>query len=43
VGQPADLYVTGFAKVEGGEVRTVRAVTDRLAAERRLTAKVRSN
>jgi predicted ester cyclase len=37
-GRPAALYATGLASVAGGEVVAVRAITDRLAAERRLGA-----
>jgi predicted ester cyclase len=37
-GRPASLYACGLATVAGGEVVAVRAVTDRLAAERRLGA-----
>jgi predicted ester cyclase len=36
--QPASLYVAGLVRVCDGAVREVRAVTDRLAAERRLDA-----
>lgn len=36
--RPASLYVTGLATVRDGTVTDVRAVTDRLAAERRLDA-----
>jgi predicted ester cyclase len=35
-GRRASLYASGLATVAGGEVVAVRAVTDRLAAERRL-------
>jgi hypothetical protein len=34
--QPAALYVTGLATVRYGQVTDIRAITDRLAAERRL-------
>jgi hypothetical protein len=34
--QPASLYVTGLATVRDGQVTDIRAITDRLAAERRL-------
>jgi predicted ester cyclase len=37
-GRSASRYATGLVTVSGGTVRAVRAVTDRLAAERRLTA-----
>ena len=30
IGQAAALHCVGFARVEGGEVREVRAITDRL-------------
>ncbi|MFC5748463.1 nuclear transport factor 2 family protein [Actinomadura rugatobispora] len=36
--RPASLYVSGLLTVRDGVVSEVRAITDRLAAERRLTA-----
>lgn len=36
--RPVTLYVTGMATVRGGEPTDIRVVTDRLAAERRLTS-----
>jgi predicted ester cyclase len=38
IGRPANLYVTGIATVRDGSVAEVRAITDRLAAERRMSA-----
>lgn len=35
-GEPASLYATGMLTIDDGSVTRVRAVTDRLAAERRL-------
>ena len=40
-GFPSALYVSGPATVRDGAVTDVRAVTDRLAAERRMAAKHR--
>jgi predicted ester cyclase len=37
-GVDAVLYATGFADVEGGDVRNVKSVTDRYTMERRLLA-----
>jgi predicted ester cyclase len=36
-GKPASLYATGFVTVEDGTIGNVRAVTDRLGLEKRLT------
>jgi hypothetical protein len=36
---PASLYATGLARVRDGAVTNVRAITDRLAAERRMGAR----
>jgi hypothetical protein len=38
LGRPANLYATGFVTVADGAVTDAQAVTDRLAAERRLIA-----
>jgi hypothetical protein len=39
VGRPADLYASGYVSVADGVITDVHAVTDRLAAERRLIAR----